>query len=331
MRKTRIGVVIHTDLRDKIISLDDQARLNDLGDVVWTQSTSPITVDEACDLLADCEIAVGSWNTPHPNQAIVDRCPNLRLWEHVAGSVKHMFGPHLEGRDLTIASCNAILADVVAEMTVAEIILGLRDAFKNILDNRDAVIHGNSFHSRTLYGSTIGLIGASQIGIRVAKLLKAFMSSKVLLFDPYCSPEKAADLGVTLIPNLLDLCAASDVVSLHTPALESTRHLMGDREFAAMRDDCVFINTARGMCVDEAALISHLERGRLFAILDVTLPEPPTIDSPFRKLPNCVYTSHIAGPQAIYLGKQAVDDVEAFVNGRSPAYVVTESMLATMA
>jgi len=106
---------------------------------------------------------------------------------------------------------------------------------------------------------------------------------------------------------------------------------MGDREFAAMRDDCVFINTARGMCVDEAALISHLERGRLFAILDVTLPEPPASDSSFRKLPNCLYTSHIAGPPAFNLGKQAVDDVEAFVNGRTPEYVVTVDMLDQMA
>ena len=327
----KIGVVIHTDLRDKIISPDDQARLNTLGDVTWTTSTSPISIDAACELLADCDIALGSWQTPHPNQAIVDRCPNLRLWEHVAGSVKHMFGPHLDGHDLTIASCNAILADVVAEFTVAEIILALRGAFKNILDNRQAIVHGHNVRSRTLYGSTIGLVGASQIGIRVARLLKNFMPSKILLYDPFCSPEKAADLGATLVPDLLDLCAASDIVSLHTPALESTRHLMGDREFAAMRDDCVFINTARGMCVDEAALIAHLERGRLFAILDVTLPEPPSVDSPFRKLPNCVYTSHIAGPQAIYLGKQAVDDVEAYINGRSPAYVVTESMLSTMA
>ena len=330
MPKTKIGVVIHTELRDKIISPDDQARLSTLGDVVWTQSTSPISVDEAVDLLADCEVAVGSWHSPYPSQVIVDGCPKLRLWEHVAGTVKHMFGPHLEGRDLTIASCNTALADGVAEMTLGEIILGLRGAFKNIFDNRVANV-GHPKPCRVVYGSTVGLVGASQIGIRVIKLLKNLSNCKILLFDPFVSEDRARELGVTLVSDLTELCAKSDLVSLHTPALESTRHIMGDREFSAMRDDCVFINTARGMCVDEAALISHLERGRLFAILDVTLPEPPADDSPFRKLPNCVYTSHIAGPPAFNLGKQAVDDVEAWVKGGQPAYIVTPEMLSTMA
>lgn len=102
---------------------------------------------------------------------------------------------------------------------------------------------------------------------------------------------------------------------------------MGGPEFQAMRDDAVFINTARGVCVDEAALVAELEQGRLFAFLDVTWPEPPAADSPFRRLPNVVYTSHIAGPESANLGHQAVNDIAAYLQGGSPMAIVTEDML----
>ena len=98
-----------------------------------------------------------------------------------------------------------------------------------------------------------------------------------------------------------------------------------------MRDDCVFINTARGGCVDQQALIDELRKQRLFAFLDVTDPEPAPADSPLRKLPNVVLTSHIAGMAEHRIGRQAVDDVEAFLSGRQPRLVITEEMLDRLA
>jgi phosphoglycerate dehydrogenase-like enzyme len=127
------------------------------------------------------------------------------------------------------------------------------------------------------------------------------------------------------------MCAFCDVISLHTPDLPYTRHIMNATTFAAMKSDAIFINSARGNCVDEAALISELEQGRLFAFLDVSAPEPAAPDSPFRRLPNVVYTSHIAGPPAFHLGRQAVDDIEAFLQGRPPLCVVTSEELDRIA
>ncbi len=129
MNQAKIGVVIHTKLRDRIFAHEDMARLNQLGEVRWTDSPDPISVQEACDILGDCEIGVGSWNTPYPTEELLAVCPKLRLWEHVAGTVKHMFGPHLKGRNLIIASCKTANADAVAEMTLGEIILGVRRVF----------------------------------------------------------------------------------------------------------------------------------------------------------------------------------------------------------
>ena len=129
--------------------------------------------------------------------------------------------------------------------------------------------------------------------------------------------------------HLAALCAESHAVTLHTPALPATKHIMGAREFAAMRDGTVFVNTARGMCVDEMALIAELREGRFFAFLDVSDPEPAAQDSPLRHLPNVVYTSHMAGGRhATYnLGEQCIRDVEAFIRGGRPECVVTEEQL----
>src|SRR5690349_12583667 len=112
----RIGVIIHTVLQDQLFSPEDRARLERMGTVVWTASEKPLTIAEACELLADCEVGVGSWNSPYPNAELLAACTKLRLWEHAAGTVKHFFGPHLQGHDLTIASCKTAIADSVAEM-----------------------------------------------------------------------------------------------------------------------------------------------------------------------------------------------------------------------
>ncbi len=325
MNRSKIGVVIHTKLRDRIFTKEDMARLDQLGKVTWTDSPDPISLEAACELLHDCEVGVGSWKTPYPNAELLAACPKLKLWEHVAGTVKHMFGPHLHGRGLTIASCKTANADSVAEMTLGEIILGLRRVFENAAANRVGPT-GKPANLKILWESTIGVVGASEIGKRVIRLLQPFGCS-ILLYDPYVSEAQATAMGVQLVTNLIDLCANSDVVTLHTPAIPETEHLMGVPEFRAMRDDVVFINTARGACVDEAALVTELEHGRLFAFLDVTWPEPPAADSPLRRLPNVVYTSHIAGPESANLGHQAVNDIAAYLQGGSPMAIVTEDML----
>jgi phosphoglycerate dehydrogenase-like enzyme len=320
MAERAIGVVIHTKLRDRIISKEDRERLDSLGEVRWTDSPEPITVEEAVAILRGCEVGVGSWGTPYPTKELLDGAPDLRLWEHVAGTVKMMFGPHLEGRHLTIASCKTAIADCVAEMALAEIILGLRRAFENASANRSGPA-GKPANVKVLYGSTVGVVAASEVGRRVTRMLGPF-GARILLYDPYVTEDAARGMGAELVRDLVDLCRRSDAVTLHTPMLPSTEKMLGREHFRAMKDDAVFVNTSRGGCVDEAALVAELEKGRLFGLLDVSDPEPPAPESPLRSLPNVVYTSHIAGPASFNMGRQAVDDIAAFLSGGSPMCVV---------
>ena len=108
--KPIIGVLLPTDLQTQLFSDNTRELLNDIGDVRWNESDEHLSENEAATLLQDCEIAIGSWGTPRPSPTILDACPTLRFWEHAAGSVKRLFGPHLKGRDLTIASCAPAIA-----------------------------------------------------------------------------------------------------------------------------------------------------------------------------------------------------------------------------
>lgn len=332
MTKSRIGVIVHRPLCDQLFSPQARRQLEQLGEVVWTESASPLSIEDACELLQSCDVAVGSWKSPVPGTQIMERCPHLRLWMHAAGSVKHFFGPHLVGRDLTIASCAPAIAAGVAEMVVGQLIIGLRRILQDAAANRAPLGESTpaSYRGKVLSSSTIGVIGASHVGRQVIGMLLPF-GADILVYDPFVSEAEAAALGVRKAHDLTELCAASDAVTLHTPLLPETEHLLKAVHFAAMRDDTVFINSSRGGCIDEEALIAELQKGRLQAFLDVSDPEPAAPDSPLRRLPNVVLTSHIAGAPQFKIGQQVVSDVAAWQRGATPQMIVTAAMLDRVA
>jgi phosphoglycerate dehydrogenase-like enzyme len=214
-------------------------------------------------------------------------------------------------------------------MAVGELIVGLKRVLDNAAANRKGKA-GKPKNSKCLASCTVGVLAASQVGRRTIRNLRPF-GPKVLLYDPFVTGDAARELGVERVCDVLDLCRRSDAVTLHTPAVPATKGIIGREALRAMRDDCVIVNTSRGTCIDEAALVEELSKGRLFAFLDVTSPEPAAEDSPLRKLPNVVLTSHVAGGADHKIGRQAVDDVAAFIEGRPLAMAVTWDMLDRLA
>ena len=177
----------------------------------------------------------------------------------------------------------------------------------------------------------MGIIGASNVGRYVIQLLEPF-ECQVLLYDPYVSEEQSQELGVRKM-ELDDLLAEADVVSLHTPATKETYQLLDARRLKLMKDDALLVNTARGTVIDEEALIKELEKGRFFAFLDVTDPEPPAADSLLRSLPNVAVTPHIAGciENCGHLGEMAVEELRRFFAGEPAIYQVTREQLERIA
>ena len=147
---------------------------------------------------------------------------------------------------------------------------------------------------RMVMNSTIGLVGLGNIGRAVAQRLQGWQC-RVLAADPYVSAEAARSLGAELV-DLDTLLRESDVVSVMVTLTDATRRLISARELALMKPGSYLINTARGACVDEAALIAALEEGRLAgAAVDTWEREPSDADNPLRRHPGVIATGHNIG------------------------------------
>jgi phosphoglycerate dehydrogenase-like enzyme len=181
-------------------------------------------------------------------------------------------------------------------------------------------------------GCTVGVISASQVGRCLLKLLPQF-DMRALLYDPYVTAEQAKALNAEKV-ELDALFERSDVVTCHAPSIPATKHMVNAARLAKMRDGAVFINTARGTCVDENALIAELQKKRIWAFLDVFDPEPPPPESPMYRCPNLTLTPHIAGSTGrgrLRLGEQACKELRSFFKKNMVQYGVTKKQLDTMA
>ena len=224
----------------------------------------------------------------------------------------------------------------VAEYTVSQIILANKGFF---LTSR---IFKEKEHSKALdmfknycgnYGTRIGIIGAGMIGKLVIKMLKSYKLN-VKVFDPFLPDNTAEELGVEKV-TLEELFSTCTVISNHIANNEQTKNMLDYKLFSLMPEYSTFLNTGRGAQVVEADLIKHLEeRPDVFAVLDVTEPEPPLDDSKFYDLENCILTPHIAGSSGDEVSRMSEFMIEEFANYRENKlcrYEVTEKMLETMA
>ena len=173
-----------------------------------------------------------------------------------------------------------------------------------------------------LAGKMMGIVGLGHIGRRVAEIALAFgMQVKAM------TSKKAEDLPAGIQKaELQSLLASADVVSLHCPLTEGTRHLIHRETLRLMKPSAILINTGRGPLVDDEALAEVLNEGRLRAYCaDVVTEEPPKADHPLLHAPNAFITPHIAWATVEArkrLLQTAIGNVEAFVNGH-PVNVVS--------
>lgn len=268
--------------------------------------------------LADIDVVYSGWGSPVFDDAFLDALPALKIVFHGAGTIKPYVTDEFWERGIRITSAARANAIPVAEFTLSQVIFSLKHGWQAAAATRKArrFVRNDDFVP-SAYGSTVGLISLGHTGRLVAKRL-AELEVKILAFDPYVSASDAAALGVKTC-SLFELFAYSDVVSCHTPLLPETKHLLGAEHFSAMKPGATFINTARGSVVNEPALVSVLaRRPDIFAVLDVTDPEPPEKDSPLFTLPNVVVTPHIAGsigPECRRMGKMMVDETNRYLAG----------------
>jgi len=284
------------------------------------------SADQVVTRLKDATIAIT--NKVQLGRETLEQLPRLKMVAVAATGINNVDIDCCRERGIVVSNIRNYSVHTVPEH-VFMLMLALR---RNLLAFRADVRNGAwqkspqfclFTHSvRDLYGSTLGIIGHGAIGKAVEQIAVAF-GMKVL----FSEHKGAAEVrnGYTAFDTVL---RESDVISLHLPLNEQTRHLISTEEFSRMKPGALLINTARGGLVDEAALLEALRSGRLGgAGFDVLEKEPPTQGHPLLDLdlPNFIMTPHIAwsGRAAMQtLADQLIANIEAYAAGAPQNRVV---------
>jgi D-3-phosphoglycerate dehydrogenase len=219
-------------------------------------------------------------------------------------------------------------ADAVAEMAVALLLAASRHLVAADADVRsgnmfrDGSIPYQRFRGAEIAGRTAGLVGLGAVG-RALRWRLTGLGLRVIAYDPYHDEARHS---------LDDLLGEADIVSLHAPVTEDTAGMIGAKQFGAMRDGVVFINTARAQLHDTDALVDALRAGKVGAAgLDHFAGEWLATDHPLTGMSNVVLTPHIGGATWDTEARQAqmvADDLEALLGGGTPTHIVNPEVLA---
>jgi D-3-phosphoglycerate dehydrogenase len=246
-----------------------------------------VTPEELNKELEDVEAIIPEHHTI--DGPLLDRAKNLKLVQTGAG-YDNVMVDECTKRGVYVANAAGVNTPAVAEHVFAFILCW----YKNMISLDGLMKRGEfgvEFIGSELSGKAIGIVGLGNIGREVARLAKAF-TMNVLGYHTR-SVDTELEIEFTDFETLL---RSSDIITLHVPLNDRTRHLIGQRELALMKEDAFLINTSRGPVIDEAALIEALKAKNIGgAGLDVFETEPLPKDSPLRQLNNVILTPHRAG------------------------------------
>lgn len=307
-------------------------RLEALGAVRYTSHN---TAQEIQADLAWADIVL-MWAWPKLDEALLDNTPNLKLAAHL--DLVQGAGEIALRRGLPVSQGRAAFSPAVAEMALTLILTSLRRTstfHQDMAEHRETWVR--SFPNdidpleRELTGLPVGIVGFGRIGQRLAELLAPF-HCPLFAIDPFVSEEILARFQaqrITLeeaIPQIevLVLCAASN---------EGTRHLLSTAHIEALRPHSVLVNVARSAIVDTQALLTRLQKGDIFAALDVFDQEPLASDHPLRGLHNAYLTPHRAGGILASVERillYLVNDIERFLRDEPLLHPLTPAMLPAL-
>lgn len=274
------------------------------------------------DVVGRCEGAdiVLTNKSPLPAK-VIGALPQLRYIGVMATGTNVVDLEAARARDIPVTNVPAYSTSSVAQMVFAHIL-----RHTNRVAAHDAAVQGGAWAScpdfsfslvplQELHGQTLGVLGMGRIGRAVADIGKAF--GMRVLGTSRSNPETPIDT----------LFSESDVLTLHCPLTEDTRHIVNARTLSLMKPNALLINTGRGPLVDETALADALNQGRIAgAGLDVLSSEPPSPDHPLFAAKNCVITPHNAWATHAARSRllsTVVENVRAFLAG-TPVNVVNE-------
>lgn len=318
--------------KDLIYGPEEQRDIEKMIDISPIEYTPESIIHEP-SLLHDVDIIMTGWGSARMDSAFLAKAPRLKAIFYGAGSIKGVATDAMWDREIVITSAYAANGVPVAEYTLSQILFSLKRGWHLAFETKRQGKFADRGHIPGGYGSVVGIISLGMIGRRVCELLKPFDIS-VIAYDPFVSKKEADALDVELCP-LDEIFERADVVSLHTPWLKETENMIRGRHFASMKPSATFINTSRGAVVCEGEMISVLEqRPDIYAVLDVTYPEPPVPGSSLYTLPNVILTPHIAGSigkECNRMGRYMVEELERYLKGEPLHWAISRERAKIMA
>lgn len=252
--------------------------------------------------------------------------PNLKIVSQYAVGYNNIDLETAKELGITVTNTPGVLTEATADLTWGLILSAAR-----WIVNSDRFMRKMKFQGwapllqrgMEMHGRTLGIVGAGRIGSAVAKRATGF-DMTIIYHNRTKNLELEEQTGATYVA-FDDLVRQSDVISVHTPLTPETRHLFTEREFKLMKKTAVFVNTSRGGCVDEKALLHALKAGEIFAAgLDVYEQEPQYTEG-LQELDNVVMVAHIGSATMKSRADMAIIAARNLVNffeGREPEFRV---------
>ncbi len=286
----------------------------------------PYTPNELAQRAADAD-AIVSLLTDRIDEALLARCPRLRVVANVAVGYDNIDVAAATRHNVAVTNTPGVLTDATADFAFTLLLACARrvvEADRYVRDGRFLGWEMMGFRGGDLAGRTLGIAGFGRIGQAVARRGRGFGMHVIYADDHPASAAIEAELGARRVDKAT-LIASSDYLSLHVPLLPTTRHYIGEAELASMKRGAYLVNTSRGPVVDEAALARALRDGTIAgAGLDVFEREP-AVDPDLLLLDNVVLAPHIASATMETRANMALIAAEnaiAAVSGATPPNLV---------
>lgn len=265
---------------------------------------------------------------------IIERNPRLKMIMRWGAGFDSVDIEAAGERGILVTNTPGANANAVSELAVLLMLAVGRKLFCHAKSLREGVWSKNTYlnSSFSLFGKTVGIIGGGNIGRQVAEKVHAF-GAETVYYDPFrLSEEMEQRFRMKYVP-LEELLCASDIITLHVPLLETTQHMIGEKQLAMMKQGAIVINTARGGLIDDNALCQAVESRKLAgAGLDGVEREPLMPEDELLQNPNIIVTPHIGGGTADIgdvIIPMLVQDIKDFCEGRNVIHIVNRKQLAS--
>lgn len=275
--------------------------------------------EEVLEKIKDADILLIQWGAI--STKVIDAAPRLKFIVTIRSGCENINTGYAKSKGIHVSFAPSRLAEVVADMTVALALSECRGIVRRNLiatkgewveEKYDDASHG------ALSNLVVGIVGYGGIARTVAKRFTKGFGSRVVAYEELTPPEVLKEDGVEQMP-LSKLLQTADIITIHARLCPETKHMIAEKEFAMMKANAIFINTARAGLVDEKALIRALLTKQIRgAGLDVYEKEPLPLDSPLLALDNVTLMPHSAGITNDILTnslKIIVTEMERFLKG----------------